>query len=114
MLLVNRDVNRAASVLTVDFPCAVKLASPMAVRSCMYAEGQAGALRKGAPALDAQRDVDCLVFDKTGALTTGELAVTDVLPRPGQEAGELLRLAAGPRNITTIPWPGRWSARPGG
>ena len=50
MLLVNRDVNRAASVLTVDFPCAVKLASPMAVRSCMYAEGQAGALRKGAPA----------------------------------------------------------------
>ncbi len=95
MFLVSRDVNRAASVLTVDFSCAVKLASPVAVRSCMYAAGQAGALLKGAAALDALQDVDCLVFDKTGTLTTGELAVTDVLPCNGLDEDALLRLAAG-------------------
>ncbi len=93
--LLTRDMNRVASVLTVDFSCAVKLASPIAVRSGMYAAGQAGVLLKGAPALDALQDVDTLVFDKTGTLTTGQLEVTDVLPVQDLPSEELLSLAAG-------------------
>jgi len=88
-------VNQAASVLTVDFSCAVKLASPVAVRSGMYAAGKAGVLLKGASALDALYDVDTIVFDKTGTLTTGDIAVTDLLPADGLSPEELLRLAAG-------------------
>ncbi len=94
-LATSRDMNRAASVLTVDFSCAVKLASPVAVRSGMYAAGKAGVLLKGASALDALYDVDTIVFDKTGTLTTGEIAVTDVLPSNGLAPEELLSLAAG-------------------
>ncbi|QLA18432.1 heavy metal translocating P-type ATPase [Desulfolutivibrio sulfoxidireducens] len=94
-LVTSRDMNRAASVLTVDFSCAVKLASPVAVRSGMYAAGKAGVLLKGASALDALHDVDTIVFDKTGTLTTGEIAVTDLLPADGLGPEELLSLAAG-------------------
>ena len=95
MLLATRDVNRATSVLTVDFSCAVKLASPVAVRSGMYAAGQAGVLLKGAAALDALQAVDTIVFDKTGTLTTGNITVTDILPGPALSEAGLLRLAAG-------------------
>lgn len=95
MLLATRDVNRATSVLTVDFSCAVKLASPVAVRSGMYAAGQAGVLLKGACALDALQEVDTIVFDKTGTLTTGQITVTDILPGDGLTETEVLALAAG-------------------
>ncbi|MFU2207657.1 heavy metal translocating P-type ATPase [Solidesulfovibrio sp. C21] len=95
MLLATRDVNRAASVLTVDFSCAVKLASPVAVRSGMYAAGQAGVLLKGACALDALQDVDTIVFDKTGTLTTGQITVTEIIPGEGFSETEVLALAAG-------------------
>ena len=93
--LVTRDAKRMASVLTVDFSCAVKLASPIAVRSGMYAAGQAGVLLKGAAALDAIEDVDTFVFDKTGTLTTGMLAVTDIVALQDLSEEEVLRLAAG-------------------
>lgn len=95
MLLLTRDVNRATSVLTVDFSCAVKLASPVAIRSGMYAAGQAGALLKGAAALEALQDVDTIVFDKTGTLTTGQISVTDIIPDEGLDAAAVLALAAG-------------------
>ena len=95
MLLATRDVNRATSVLTVDYSCAVKLASPVAVRSGMYAAGQAGVLLKGAAALDALQDVDTIVFDKTGTLTTGQITVTDIVPAQGLAGTEVLALAAG-------------------
>lgn len=74
------SLSRAASVLTVDYSCAVKLATPVAVRSAMYAAGREGVLLKGASALHALARVDTLVFDKTGTLTEGALEVTDVIP----------------------------------
>lgn len=93
--ITTRDASRAASILTVDFSCAVKLASPIAVRSGMHAAGHAGVLLKGATALDALLDVDTLVFDKTGTLTTGQLTVTDIVALEGYSEQELLCLAAG-------------------
>lgn len=93
--LVNRDITRATSVLTVDYSCAIKLTSPIAVRSGIYAAGLSGALIKGANALDALQDVDTVVFDKTGTLTTGNLAVTDVIAFEGYDEKEVLCLAAG-------------------
>lgn len=95
MLLATRDVSRATSVLTVDFSCAVKLASPVAVRSGMYAAGKAGVLLKGAAALDALYDVDTVVFDKTGTLTTGVITVTDIYPADGYGESDVLAIAAG-------------------
>lgn len=93
--LATRDINRMTSVLTVDYSCAVKLATPIAVRSGIYAAGHSGVLLKGAAAMDALQDADTLVFDKTGTLTTGKLTVTDVLALNGYSGDEVLSLAAG-------------------
>ncbi|GAB7081282.1 heavy metal translocating P-type ATPase [Megalodesulfovibrio paquesii] len=96
MWLVTRDIRRAASVLTVDFSCTIKLASPVAVRSSMYAAGHAGVIFKGAQALEDFAAVDTIVFDKTGTLTSGELAVTSVVStvQSGLDENGLLALAA--------------------
>ena len=93
--LTTRNTSRVASVLTVDYSCAIKLTSPIAVRSAIYAASQTGALIKGGSALDALQDVDTFVFDKTGTLTTGNLSVTDIVAFEGYSKDEVLCLAAG-------------------
>lgn len=89
-----RDANRALSVLTVDYACAVKLPAPVVIKASMHAAGQRGILVKSGSGLDAFAEADTLVFDKTGTLTTGELTVAEVVPCRELERGELLRLAA--------------------
>ncbi len=95
MYALTGSAARAASVLTVDYSCAIKLATPVAVRTAMHAAGRQGVLLKGTQALDALAGVDAMVFDKTGTLTQGVLEVTDVLPLDGRAPDELLALAAG-------------------
>lgn len=89
------DAGRAASVLTVDYSCAIKLSTPVATRTSMYSASQAGVLLKGGQALDNLAAIDTLVFDKTGTLTKGELKVTELVPMPLYEEEELLAIAAG-------------------
>ncbi|NCC26198.1 MAG: heavy metal translocating P-type ATPase [Deltaproteobacteria bacterium] len=89
------DMRRAASVLTVDYSCAVKLSYPVAVRSAMYSAAKEGVLIKGAQSLDALSRVDTFVFDKTGTLTRGSLRVTDLVALPGYVETDLLSWAAG-------------------
>ncbi len=95
LYLLTGDLSRAASVLTVDYSCAIKLSTPVAVRSAMYAAGQHGVILKGAQALDQFARVDTMVFDKTGTLTRGVLQLTDVLPLTDIGENDLLALAAG-------------------
>lgn len=95
IFLATRDVVRAASVLTVDYSCAIKLATPVAVRSAMYTAAGNHVLLKGAEALDTLARVDTLIFDKTGTLTRGVLDVVDIIPFNDISPEELLGLAAG-------------------
>lgn len=91
---MTRDVSRAAAVLTVDYSCAIKLATPVTARMAMYSAAHLGVLLKGARALDALANVDTVVFDKTGTLTKGELTVDGVYPVNGMEKNSLLALTA--------------------
>jgi len=95
LFALTRDVTRAASVLTVDYSCAIKLSSPVAVKSGMHTAGHCGVLLKGAQALDNLSRIDTIVFDKTGTLTQGDLKVADVRPLNGLLGSDLLALAAG-------------------
>jgi Cu2+-exporting ATPase len=95
LFALTRDIRRAASVLTVDYSCAIKLASPVAVKSGMYTAGHCGVLLKGSQALDNLARIDTVVFDKTGTLTRGNLKVTDLIPLTDMDEHELLALAAG-------------------
>lgn len=96
ILALTRDLGRAASALTVDFSCALKLAAPVAVKSGMHCAGKNGVLLKGGQALDKLSTIDTLVFDKTGTLTKGNLEITDVISfKETLTDNELLALAAG-------------------
>lgn len=90
------DIARAASVLTVDYSCAVKVANPVSVKMAMFNAAENGVLLKGAEALDTLAKIDTIVFDKTGTLTLGELEVTEIVTfSSDMDEKELLAIAAG-------------------
>jgi len=92
--LITRDIKRTAAVFTVDYSCAIKLASPIAVKMAMFHAARNGVLLKGAAAIDLLSRVDTIVFDKTGTLTKGRMAVSDVYPVGDGSPDQLLAIAA--------------------
>lgn len=93
-LALTGNVQRAVSVLMVDFSCALKLAMPLAVLSAMGEAGRAHITVKGGKFLEAVAEADTIVFDKTGTLTHAcpRVARIDTFCGKGEE--DMLRLAA--------------------
>ncbi|WP_406651461.1 copper-translocating P-type ATPase (plasmid) [Aliisedimentitalea scapharcae] len=84
----------AVAVLIIACPCALGLATPMSIMTATGRGAQAGVLIKNAEALERFEKVDTLIVDKTGTLTEGKPRLVAVLPEPGYEEAEVLRLAA--------------------
>ena len=93
-LLLTRNTSRALSILMVDFSCALKLSIPLAVLSAMREASKAHMTVKGGKFLEAVAEADTIVFDKTGTLTYACPQVVDIVPFAGNDATEMLRLAA--------------------
>ena len=93
-LALTRNVQRAVSVLMVDFSCALKLAMPLAVLSAMGEAGRAHITVKGGKFLEAVAEADTIVFDKTGTLTHACPRVARIDTFYGKDEEEMLRLAA--------------------
>ena len=85
----------AVAVLIIACPCALGLATPISIMVASGRGAQLGVLFRDAQAIEALRDVDTLVVDKTGTLTVGRPVLDRVLVTGSWSETELLRLAAG-------------------
>ena len=82
------------AVLVVSCPCALGLATPVAIMVGTGKGAENGILIKSGEALETAHSVNAVVLDKTGTLTNGKPVVTDVLPAQGVDEAALTRLAA--------------------
>ena len=86
-------LSRAITVLVISCPCALGLATPVAVMVGSGLGARNGILFKNAPALEMMGRIHTVALDKTGTITQGSPKVTDVIPLGGWEETALLQLA---------------------
>ena len=96
-LLLGRGVGfalaRGISVLVISCPCALGLATPVAIMVGSGLGAKNGILFKTAASLEETGRIEIVALDKTGTITAGEPRVTDVIPADGVDADELLKIA---------------------
>ena len=91
------------SVLVIACPCALGLATPTAIMVGTGKGAENGILIKGGEALETAHKISAIVFDKTGTITEGKPAVTDVLTTEGAEADDLLQITASAEQASEHP-----------
>ena len=94
---------RGISVLVISCPCALGLATPVAIMVGSGLGAKNGILFKTAASLEETGRVDIVALDKTGTITAGEPQVTELLPADGVSEAELLRAALAPEHKSEHP-----------
>lgn len=92
--LLTKNTTKALSVLMVDFSCALKLAMPITVLAAIREANRHRITVKGGKFLEKADQADTIIFDKTGTLTKAQPVVEKVISFNGEDADELLRIAA--------------------
>ncbi|MHC6204098.1 HAD-IC family P-type ATPase, partial [Breznakiellaceae bacterium SP9] len=92
--LISRNVRKTASVLSVDYSCAIKLATPLAFLAAIREGLNNGVFFKGGAPLEKFAEVDTIVFDKTGTLTLASPAMERIIPYNGFSETTALKIAA--------------------
>lgn len=85
--------SRAVSVLVISCPCALGLATPVAIMVGNGLGAKNGILYKTAASLESAGRTEIVALDKTGTITNGEPKVTDIIPAEGESREELMKVA---------------------
>lgn len=101
--VLSRAILNFVSVLIISCPCAMGLATPTAVMVGAGLGAESGILIKGGESLERAHNLNTIIFDKTGTITKGEPAVTDVAVASGFSETGLLELAAPQANLSEHP-----------
>lgn len=91
---IQEALSFAISVLVISCPCALGLATPVALMVGTGRGAEGGILLRNGEVIEAAAGVDTVILDKTGTITQGKPIITDILPAPGHSRGELLQVAA--------------------
>ncbi len=94
IMAITRNPAKAMVVLMVDYSCAIKLTTPVAVMSAMGEAADRNIAVKGGKYLEALAEADTIVFDKTGTLTNAEPRVVAIIPFEESDEDTVLRYAA--------------------
>ena len=92
--VVTLAISAFVSTLVIACPCALGLATPTALMVGSGMGAEKGVLIRHGAALQTLKDIDTIVFDKTGTITKGRPEVTDIVPARGHTKEEVLRVAA--------------------
>lgn len=103
MLLYSRDVNRALSMLIIDYSCGVRLSTATALSACIYNAARNGVLIKGGNYVEALAAADALVLDKTGTITEGKPKIISMVSAEGTDQKTLLETAAAAEDSSSHP-----------
>lgn len=95
------DPRRFAEVLVLATPCPLLIAAPVAFLAGLSRAARSGVIVKGGAIVERLARVRSAAFDKTGTITIGTAQVVDVIPAAGQDADELLGLAAAAEQYST-------------
>ena len=101
--LISRDVAQAIAVLVVSCPCGQMLVSSAPMIASLSVATKRGVLIKNSKFIEELTEIDTVVFDKTGTVTKGELALTEICPAPDASEEELLKGAAAVAVASTHP-----------
>ncbi|MEE6179835.1 heavy metal translocating P-type ATPase [Mycobacterium sp. 050134] len=100
---ITAALTAAVAVVIIACPCALGLATPTALLVGTGRAAQLGVLLKGPEVLESTREVDTIVLDKTGTVTTGLMTLVGVVPGAGTDAETLLRYAGSLENASEHP-----------
>ncbi len=103
-------LERGISVLVISCPCALGLATPVSIMVGNGVGAKAGILFKNAEALETAGKMQIVALDKTGTITKGEPAVTDIVPAEGISETELLQIAYSIEKLSEHPLAGAITA----
>jgi copper-transporting P-type ATPase V len=91
---LQRGMDATIAVLIVACPCALGLATPVAILVGTGRGASLGLLIRSAETLERSQELDMIVLDKTGTITTGELSLAEIWSSPGEDPDRVLALAA--------------------